>query len=29
LVHTFKQKPKPEEVFDASFLPPRGERKVQ
>jgi NitT/TauT family transport system substrate-binding protein len=29
LVHTFKQKPKPEEVFDAAFLPPAGERKVQ
>ena len=24
LVHTFKAKPKPEEIFDGSFLPPRG-----
>jgi NitT/TauT family transport system substrate-binding protein len=29
LVHTFKQKPKPEDTFDSSFLPPAGERKVQ
>jgi NitT/TauT family transport system substrate-binding protein len=28
-VHTFKHKPKPEDVFDASFLPPDRERKVQ
>jgi NitT/TauT family transport system substrate-binding protein len=28
LVYTFKAKPKPEDIFDASFLPPSGERKV-
>jgi NitT/TauT family transport system substrate-binding protein len=28
LVHTFKQKPKPEDIFDPSFLPPAGARKV-
>ena len=28
LVHTFKLKPKAEDVFDASLLPPAGERKV-
>jgi NitT/TauT family transport system substrate-binding protein len=28
LVYTFKAKPKPEDIFDASFLPPPGERKV-
>ena len=28
LTHTFKAKPKPEDVFDASFLPPPAERKV-
>lgn len=26
--HAFKQKPKPDEIFDASFLPPESERKV-
>jgi len=28
LTHTFKTKPKPEDVFDGSFLPPLSERKV-
>jgi NitT/TauT family transport system substrate-binding protein len=28
LVYTFKARPKPEDIFDASFLPPPGERKV-
>jgi NitT/TauT family transport system substrate-binding protein len=28
LVHTFKAKPKPDDVFDASFLPPAEERRV-
>jgi NitT/TauT family transport system substrate-binding protein len=28
LVHTFKAKPKAEDIFDASFLPPEGERRV-
>jgi NitT/TauT family transport system substrate-binding protein len=28
LVYTFKAKPKPEDIFDASFLPPPGERKI-
>jgi NitT/TauT family transport system substrate-binding protein len=28
LVYMFKAKPKPEEIFDASFLPPLSERKV-
>jgi NitT/TauT family transport system substrate-binding protein len=28
LTHTFKTKPKPEDIFDASFLPPLSERKV-
>jgi NitT/TauT family transport system substrate-binding protein len=28
LTYTFKAKPKPEDVFDASFLPPLAERKV-
>jgi NitT/TauT family transport system substrate-binding protein len=28
LVHTFKVKPKAEDVFDASFLPPADERRV-
>jgi NitT/TauT family transport system substrate-binding protein len=28
LVYTFKAKPKPEDIFDASFLPPPAERKV-
>ena len=28
LAHAFKAKPKPEDVFDASFLPPLAERKV-
>src|SRR5215471_16668808 len=28
LVYTFKAKPKPEDVFDASFLPPLQERRV-
>lgn len=28
LVHTFKLKPKAEDIFDASSLPPAGERKV-
>lgn len=28
LVHTFKAKPKPADVFDASFLPPADERRV-
>src|SRR6478736_785681 len=28
LVHTFKAKPKPEEIFDGSFLPPAAERKM-
>jgi NitT/TauT family transport system substrate-binding protein len=29
LVHAFKQKPKPEDIFDASFLPPADERRVR
>jgi NitT/TauT family transport system substrate-binding protein len=28
LTYTFKAKPKPEDIFDASFLPPLAERKV-
>jgi NitT/TauT family transport system substrate-binding protein len=28
LVHTFKAKPKPADIFDASFLPPANERRV-
>jgi NitT/TauT family transport system substrate-binding protein len=28
LVHTFKAKPKPEDIFDGAFLPPAAERKV-
>jgi NitT/TauT family transport system substrate-binding protein len=28
LVHTFKAKPKPSDIFDASFLPPADERRV-
>ena len=28
LVYTFKAKPKPEDVFNASFLPPAGRRSV-
>jgi NitT/TauT family transport system substrate-binding protein len=28
LTYTFKAKPKPEDIFDASFLPPAAERKV-
>jgi len=28
LVHTFKAKPKPEEIFDDSFLPPADERRA-
>jgi NitT/TauT family transport system substrate-binding protein len=28
LVHTFKAKPKAEDIFDASFLPPESERRV-
>jgi NitT/TauT family transport system substrate-binding protein len=28
LVYTFRAKPKPEDIFDASFLPPPSERKV-
>ncbi len=28
LTYTFKAKPKPEDVFDASFLPPAAERKA-
>jgi NitT/TauT family transport system substrate-binding protein len=28
LVYTFKARPKPQDIFDASFLPPPGERKV-
>jgi NitT/TauT family transport system substrate-binding protein len=28
LAHTFKVKPKAEDIFDASLLPPAGERKV-
>jgi NitT/TauT family transport system substrate-binding protein len=28
LTHTFKNKPKAEDIFDASFLPPASERKV-
>ncbi len=27
-VHAFKTKPKPEDIFDASYLPPFGERRV-
>ena len=29
LVYTFKAKPKADDIFDASFLPPADERKVQ
>ena len=29
LTHTFKAKPKAEDVFDGAFLPPLAERKVQ
>jgi NitT/TauT family transport system substrate-binding protein len=28
LVHTFKAKPKPDDIFDPSFLPPEGERRL-
>jgi len=28
LVHAFKARPKPEEIFDAAFLPPPDQRKV-
>jgi NitT/TauT family transport system substrate-binding protein len=28
LTYTFKAKPKPEDIFDAAFLPPAAERKV-
>jgi hypothetical protein len=28
LVYTFKTKPKAEDIFDASFLPPAHERRV-
>ena len=28
LTYTFKAKPKPEDIFDASFLPPASERRV-
>jgi NitT/TauT family transport system substrate-binding protein len=28
LVYTFKAKPKAEDIFDASFLPPADERRV-
>jgi len=28
LTHTFKAKPKAEDIFDATFLPPAGERRV-
>ena len=28
MTHEFKSKPKAADVFDASFLPPAGERKV-
>jgi NitT/TauT family transport system substrate-binding protein len=28
LVHTFKAKPKPDEIFDAAFLPPADARRV-
>jgi NitT/TauT family transport system substrate-binding protein len=28
LVHTFKAKPKPDDIFDPSFLPPASERKI-
>jgi hypothetical protein len=28
LVHPFKHKPKAEDAFDASFLPPAAERRV-
>jgi NitT/TauT family transport system substrate-binding protein len=28
LVYTFKAKPKADDIFDASFLPPADERKV-
>jgi NitT/TauT family transport system substrate-binding protein len=28
LVHTFKSKPKPDDIFDASFLPPAADRKA-
>ena len=28
MVYTFKAKPSPTDIFDASFLPPLGERKV-
>jgi NitT/TauT family transport system substrate-binding protein len=28
LVYTFKAKPKPEDIFDASFLPPADERRA-
>jgi NitT/TauT family transport system substrate-binding protein len=29
LVYTFKAKPKAEDIFDASFLPPASERRIQ
>jgi len=28
LVQAYKAKPKPEDIFDASFLPPAAERRV-
>ena len=28
LVYTFKAKPKAEDIFDASFLPPASERRI-
>jgi NitT/TauT family transport system substrate-binding protein len=28
LVHTFKAKPKPDDIFDATFLPPAADRKA-
>ena len=28
LVHSFKARPKPEDIFDASFLPPADERRI-
>jgi hypothetical protein len=27
-VHTFKAKPKPDDIFDATFLPPAADRKA-
>jgi NitT/TauT family transport system substrate-binding protein len=28
LVHTFKAKPKPDDIFDASYLPPAADRRA-